>query len=389
MNNQAIQHLQERNTLLENILFHIASPILYMDPDFRLILVNKAFAAWAGHRREFFVGKGYFDLYPDPRREAIFKRAVETAERYFALQETFPHTGEDTYWDWTLQPVTDDHGTVTGLILNLTEVTEQKLARQQWRHYRKKLERSNRDLQDFAYTASHDLQEPLRKVRAFGDLLKRRFGKTLQGDGLDFLERMVRAADRMQHLIEALLTYSRITTQAQPFEKVDLNETVAEILSNLESRISETGGRVEVGVLPTIEADPYQMLQLFQNLVANALKFHRNGVPPLVRLWEEPVAETEFQPPPLIPVDEFCRIRVADNGIGFDERHLDRIFAPFQRLHGRSEFEGVGMGLSICQRIVERHQGRITASSIKGEGSTFTVELPRSQPLPDQRHSTT
>ncbi|MFO7985049.1 MAG: PAS domain-containing protein [Desulfatiglandaceae bacterium] len=124
--------------LLEKIFFNIASPILYMDPEFHLILVNKAFAAWAGHPPEFFVGKRYFDLYPDTRREAIFTRAVQTAERYFALQEDFQHAADDTYWDWTLQPVTDDHGKVIGLILNLVEVTEQKLARQQWRLYRKK-----------------------------------------------------------------------------------------------------------------------------------------------------------------------------------------------------------------------------------------------------------
>ncbi|MFO7986281.1 MAG: ATP-binding protein [Desulfatiglandaceae bacterium] len=375
--------------LLEKIFFNIASPILYMDPEFHLILVNKAFAAWAGHPPEFFVGKRYFDLYPDTRREAIFTRAVQTAERYFALQEDFQHAANDTYWDWTLQPVTDDHGKVIGLILNLVEVTEQKLARQQWRLYRKKLERSNQDLQDFAYTASHDLQEPLRKVRAFGDLLKRRFGETLEADGLDYLQRMVRAAGRMQHLIEALLTYSRVTTQAQPFEKVDLNETIQEALSNLENRIVETGGRVEAGVLSTIDADPYQMIQLFQNLVGNGLKFHRKGVPPKIRLWEESLEETKTQQVPFPPADDFCRILVEDNGIGFDEKHLDRIFAPFQRLHGRSDFDGVGMGLSICQRIVERHQGRITAFSVKGKGSTFIVELPRSQPLPDQEHPTT
>ncbi|MDZ7695393.1 MAG: ATP-binding protein [Deltaproteobacteria bacterium] len=389
MNTTDIEQLQHRTALLENIFFNMASPMVYMDQDLRLILVNKAFAARTGQSPEFLVGKGYFQLYPNADREGIFRRVLKTAESYMALEDEFGDTqeiqGPETYWDWSLKPVKGDQGRVVGIILQLMEVTEQRLARDRWDAYREGLERSNRELQDFAYTASHDLQEPLRKIQAFGGLLTRKFTNVLGPDGLDYLDRMVRAASRMQHLIEALLRYSRVTTHARPFQPVDLNKSLKEALSNLENRIQETDGRVHVEGLPTIDADPYQMIQLFQNLVGNGLKFHRAGVPPVIRLREVLVQVQDTPEGPLISPKESCRIAVTDNGIGFDEIYLDRIFSPFQRLHGRSEYDGVGMGLSICRRIVERHGGRITAKSVKGEGSTFIVDLPRSQSEPDQK----
>ncbi len=228
------------------------------------------------------------------------------------------------------------------------------------------LERSNRELQDFAFVASHDLQEPLRKIQAFGDRLKTKYGESLSTEGRDYLERMQAAAKRMHVLINDLLTFSRVTSKAQPFVPVDLGKIAHEVLSDLEVRVQQTGGWVEVGNLPTLDADPLQMRQLLQNLIGNGLKFHRVDVPPVVQVSS---TLTDGDRPVI-------RLLVEDNGIGFDTKYLDRIFTPFQRLHGRTEYEGTGMGLAVCRRIVERHGGTITADSAPGQGAKFTVELP-------------
>lgn len=233
------------------------------------------------------------------------------------------------------------------------------------------LQRSNRELQDFAFVASHDLQEPLRKIQAFGDRLTTKHGPQLNDEARDYLTRMQGAADRMHTLINDLLAFSRVTTKAQPFVPTDLSRVAREVLGDLEVRLQDNQAQVHVGNLPTIEADPLQMRQLFQNLIGNALKFHRTGVPPEIRIdAEEQPANGGF---------EMLNIRVSDNGIGFDEKYLDRIFTPFQRLHGRNEFEGTGIGLAVCRKIVERHGGTLSARSKPGEGSTFIAALPVNQ----------
>ncbi len=232
------------------------------------------------------------------------------------------------------------------------------------------MERSNKELQDFAFVASHDLQEPLRKIQSFGDLLVTEFKDSFSEEGRDFLVRMQDAAARMRVLIDSLLTYSRLTSKVRPFFQVELNEAADEALANLAVLKEETNGSVEVGKLPTVEGDKVQMIQLFQNLIGNALKFHKKGESPKVRISAGPTRGVGFDNV------EAYEIRVEDDGIGFEEIYLSRIFAPFQRLHGKSEYEGVGIGLAICRKIVERHQGTITATSEPGKGAVFVVTLP-------------
>jgi light-regulated signal transduction histidine kinase (bacteriophytochrome) len=263
-----------------------------------------------------------------------------------------------------------------GTVENITNL---KHAEQALKNYAAKLERSNRELQDFAYVASHDLQEPLRKIKAFGDRLKARCTGALDERGLDYLDRMQSAAQRMQNLINALLAYSRVTTQAQPFVPVDLAQVTQEVLLDLEMRVEQTGGRVETGDLPTLEADPIQMRQLLQNLIGNALKFHRQDETPVVKVYARSPDNQIREPFGATHDDEMCQIVVQDNGIGFDEKYLDRIFQVFQRLHGRGEYEGTGIGLATCRKIVERHGGHITATSTPGQGATFFVTLPIKQ----------
>jgi light-regulated signal transduction histidine kinase (bacteriophytochrome) len=238
------------------------------------------------------------------------------------------------------------------------------------------LGRSNRDLQDFAMIASHDLQEPLRKIQMFGDRLHDVSSATMSAEGLDYLRRMQSAAYRGQVLIEGLLTYSRVTTKAQPTAAVDLGVVARDVVDDLEARLAAVGGHVSIGALPTIEADAVQMRQLFQNLIGNALKFHRDGEPPRITIDARRLAAANHAAD-----DDRERwvISFADNGVGFDEKYLDRIFKLFQRLHERQTYEGAGMGLAICRKIVERHGGSITARSAPGLGSTFLVTLPNRQ----------
>lgn len=240
------------------------------------------------------------------------------------------------------------------------------------------LERSNRELQDFAFVASHDLQEPLRKIQAFGDRLRTVQGPKFDDQGRDYLDRMHNAAGRMHTLINDLLTFSRVTTKAQPFEPTDLNQVVSGVISDLEARIDESGGEVKVSELPVVEADEMQMRQLFQNLIANALKFSKKDTAPQVTISAE-TAASDAEGEGAESGSGFVEISVKDNGIGFDEKYLDRIFTPFQRLHGRNEYEGTGIGLAVCRKIVERHGGALSARSKPGHGATFIVSLPLNQ----------
>jgi signal transduction histidine kinase len=242
------------------------------------------------------------------------------------------------------------------------------------------LERSNLELQHFASIASHDLQEPLRKIQSFSDLLFTEHSEALPEPASDYLRRIVDSAGRMRTLINDLLAYSRVTSQAAPFRRVDLQVVAHQAVADLEARIHESGGVVEIGRLPSVEADETQLGQMFQNLIVNSLKFRRDGIPVQVRVFEVPRD-------PGLP--DAVTIAVEDNGIGFDEKYLDKIFGMFQRLHRRGAYEGSGIGLAICRKIVERHGGSITARSRPDEGSTFLVTLPFHQSLKGSRNDFT
>ncbi len=250
------------------------------------------------------------------------------------------------------------------------------------RAYNRKLSESNRDLTDFAYVASHDLQEPLRKIMAFGDRLKSKYGDELGDTGSDYLARMQNAAGRMQTLIEDLLTFSRVTTRGEPFIETDLNGVVRGVVNDLEIAIERAGATVEVGEFPTIQVDPSQLRQLTQNLIGNALKFRRTDAVTFISVKATRLSQEAAAPHDLAhPCPEgWWQIDIKDNGIGFEQKYADKIFTVFQRLHGRGEFEGSGVGLAVVRRIVERHQGEIWVTSAPGVGTTFHIVLPASQP---------
>ena len=311
------------------------------------------------------VGQTGCDIFADQPEFCRQFQCALRGEDFTSIIDRGTHVLEARY-----SPICLPDGTLNGFIGIATDITERVRADERLRDLALDLQRSNQVLQDFASVASHDLQEPLRKIQAFGGRLKRSLGEKMDAEPADYLDRMLASAGRMQMLINDLLAFSRITTKGRPFEPVDMNEVAARVLGDLEARIQRYHGKVILEMIPTIEADALQMRQLLQNLIINGLKFHRDGIPPVVYVRAQILREAERGGRVV------CRLLVEDNGVGFEEKYRERVFEVFEKLHSKGEFEGTGMGLAICRKIVERHGGEITARSAPGIGSTFSVTLP-------------
>jgi len=345
------------------------------DMEGRFIEVNRAFETLVGYSEGELRGMTVQETTP----ETWYEKELGLAEQLRREGHTPLYEKEFRRKDGTLVPVElrahvsrDPGGSPREMWAFVRDITERKQAEVELLENVRKLEQSNRDLGDFAYVTSHDLQEPLRKIQTFGDRLSTKYADSLDERGRDYLERMVNAATRMRGLIEALLRYSRVSTRQQPFSEVDLNEVAQEALFNLEDLIERSDGAVALSDLPRVEGDPHQLVQLMQNLIGNALKFHRPGVPPTIRIDHRKPTRRKGAP-------ARCELRFEDNGIGIDMGSAEQIFKPFHRLHGRGEYEGAGMGLAICRKIVERHGGEIRVESGEGNGSVFVVTLPLKQ----------
>lgn len=257
---------------------------------------------------------------------------------------------------------------------NLEQKVEKRTA--ELKEANKNLEASNSELQQYAFIASHDLQEPLRKIITFTRIIEERFLEKTP-EAMMYMDKIITSSERMRTLINDLLNYSRISIDPK-FVFTDLTKIVNQTLVDLEVSISEKNARVEIDDLPVIEVVPEQITQAFQNIISNALKFSKKDVAPLIKISAEMVQEKSAKSKPSAN-GEYCRITITDNGIGFDEMYLDRIFGMFQRLHGKSEYKGTGIGLSITKKIIENHNGLITAKSKEEEGSTFIIVLPVNQ----------
>ncbi len=360
------REISRANELFKVIIDHMPVMLCLFDSEGRIQLINNEFSNCTGWNME------------DISTDKIMKPDESGNKSYELMIFILKRAGQG--WNDTLIKTRDLEILETSwaseqlsdgsLIAIGIDLTDRKKIDKKLFTYTEQLEQSNRDLEEFAYIASHDLQEPLRKIRTFGDMLVSRFSDSLNETAQDYVGRMQNASLRMQKLIESLLTYSRISTREKLLNPVDLNKAAESALHNLELRIEEEKANVKIDKLPVIEADRIQMVQLFQNLIGNALKFHKENEAPFIRISARKVSE-ESQ----AGVKEWC-INVEDNGLGFDEKYLEQIFSPFQRLHGIGVYEGVGMGLAICKKIVSRHNGRITAKSISGSGTTFIITLP-------------
>jgi len=387
----AEEALARERSLLRTLIDNLPDCIYAKDAAGRKILANPADLKNLHCETEAdAIGKTDFDLFPQELAEKFWAadQKVIQGEPVINREEYVLNDAGEKHWLLTSKlPLRDQSGKIVGLVGIGRDITERKQAEDALRDSEEKLresatqlERSNHELQDFAYVASHDLQEPLRKIVVFGERLKDKKIEDLGPEARDYLDRMQKAAGRMQTLINDLLSFSRVTTKARPFSPVDLAEVAADVVNDLEGRIEQVKGRVEiVGTLPVIDAEALQMRQLLQNLMGNALKFRRPEEPPVVKV------EAQIIPGPGTPPQQLCKLMVSDNGIGFDEKYLDRIFNVFQRLHTRNEYEGTGMGLAITKKIALHHGGEITAKSQPGHGSTFIVTLPVSHPKPEHK----
>jgi len=388
---RAEEALAQQLAFLQILMDAIPNPVFYRDTLGVYRGCNKAFEAFMGESREEIIGKTVYDIAP----EELARRYEEKDTQLFRspghqIHETVVQRSDGKRRDVIFNKATfeDAEGRLAGLVGVIEDITRRKRALEKLRHYADELERSNRELEQFAYVASHDLQEPLRKVQAFCDRLASRYASVLDSRGQDYLSRMQSAAARMQSMIEDLLTLSRVTTRGRPFQPTDLRQVLKEALSDLEMRVKRTQARVLAGKLAVVDADPVQIRQLLGNLVGNALKFQKQGALPEIKVYgkvdrESPPSAADGGSP-----SPFYHLHVEDNGIGFDEKYLEKIFQPFQRLHGRGEYEGSGIGLATCRKIAERHGGRITARSIPGKGSDFVVSLPLRQPAEAKEEAT-
>ncbi|MEM5786710.1 MAG: PocR ligand-binding domain-containing protein [Syntrophobacteraceae bacterium] len=353
--------LSEQAALLD--LAHDA--ILIRDKDDLVVSWNNGASETYGFTKEETIGKLTHELlhtkFPEPLEQ--IREHVNQKGRWEGELRHTTAAGEEIVVEsrWAFKADVDSKPWGT-LEIN-RDITDRKKAEEALKANLARLELINEELQEFAFVASHDLQEPLRKIQTFGNMLKSNCAAALDSAGTGYLDRVLDSAGRMRQLLDDLLQYSRVAARPEPFEKVDLRKIVEEAVNTYRSFISNSGAEVEIGDLPSLEVDESQMLRLFQNLIGNALKF-RSDSSPAIKVRAKYNGR------------ESCEIVVIDNGIGFEQRYAERIFKPFQRLHGRSEYEGTGIGLAICRKIAERHGGTIRAESRPGEGSTFIIVLP-------------
>ncbi len=356
------------------------------------------------------IGKPMEEAIPELKGQPfidLLKSVYRTGETYETSEqraELFENGELKQFWfNFTYKPLKNEKGEVYAILHMAVDVSAQVKARERLKEAEEDLrkaqqnlerqveqqtselrmanldlKRSNDSLQQFAYVASHDLQEPLRKIQSFGSLLQEQYARELGESGHDMLRRMQHASERMSLLIKDLLAYSRITTHKNGFQPVDLNKVLERVLDTLELQIADAGAQLTFDKLPEIQGDPLHLGQLFQNLLSNAIKFRKPGVSPVVTVTCQEVMDDQLPETvhPSVKAALYYKISVTDNGIGFDNKYLDRIFEVFQRLHGKSIYEGTGIGLAICQKVVANHGGGITARSEPGYGATFDVYLP-------------
>jgi PAS domain S-box-containing protein len=366
----AQQELERLRRLSQLILRWAGEGIFGVDLAGRITFANPAAAMMLGYEPEELVGRDAHSLLqhsredgtPHPANQSLIRASFEDNDVYHVSDELFwRRDGASVPVEYTATPLRED-GTVVGAVVVFKDITERKLAEKDLRNTLEELARSNRELEMFAYVVSHDLQEPLRMVQSYVQLLARHCADRLDEDAAEFIDFAIDGTERMQRMIADLLEYSRVGSRGGEFEQVDLNRVLDEALANLAVSISETGASIERDELPSLTVDRGQTVQLLQNLIGNAIKFSGDA-PPEVRVWAEPRNGSWV-------------IAIEDNGIGIPEQQRERIFAIFQRLHGQDAYPGTGIGLAICKKIAERHGGTIRVESAPGEGSTFYVSLP-------------
>lgn len=374
--------VDKANRYLQTIINLLKEPLQVLQPifdqgeiiDFRFKFTNQAYAAYANATPEQLQDKRVGEVFPGYFETVSFTKPVETYQtgQSLTFEIHYDKDGLDLYNLMSTFKLDDE------VVIHFTDFTRLRHLQIQLESKIDELNRSNDNLEQFASIASHDLQEPLRKIQSFSSLLASQLDGQLTELNRNYLQRINTATDRMATLIKDLLAYSRVSKNQQDFEPVALEAILADVLTTLDWSISQSNAQLDIQALPIVNGNALQLGQLFQNLLSNGIKFHRPEVPPRIRVTAEEITTSDLPTTirPSRPATSYYRIDVIDNGIGFDEKYLDRIFQVFQRLHGRSEFTGTGIGLAICERVAANHGGAITARSRPGQGATFSVYLP-------------
>lgn len=375
---QAIFDHQQQASLFQNVLASTTNPVVICKPihgpsglltDLQLVLFNPAAQdAWL-FGTELREGALATQLLPPKEAVKLLEYCQQACQTGQTQRFQYRYPDSDRWLSLAVKKFDQ------GLILNAADVTEERHQQAVLMNMNRALQQSNENLQQFAYIASHDLQEPLRKIHSFGNLLSVQFADQLGENGMDLIRRMQAASGRMTTLIRDLLAYSRLTTHREPSQPVSLGRLIDEIIDDLSPLLQEGQATTDCEELPTVPGDVSQLRQLFQNLLINAVTYRHPDRLPIIRVSCRTLSGADV-PEGLPPQKNYAEISVADNGIGFEERYAERIFQMFQRLHGRNQYTGTGVGLAICKRVVENHQGLIMAHSVPGQGSTFRIVLP-------------
>jgi PAS domain S-box-containing protein len=366
------QALRDSEALYQSLVETLPICVLRKDLQGRITFGNQQYCQTMGKSLDDLVGKTDADFFPKELADkyvADDARVIQTAQTFEDVEQHQRPDGARRYMHVIKAPVLDSRAQVIGTQTMFWDETARREAEEALARTADELRRSNRELELFAHVASHDLQEPLRTVASYTQLLARRYGERLDNDAKQFIQFSVQAAKRMQALLQDLLAYGRVSRRATPLSRVDSDKVLADVLANLKIAIEEAGALVTHDPLPTVMADPTQLMQLLQNLVANAIKFRGTDQPRIhVSAGATPAAEGS--------VESQWTFLVKDNGMGIEPRYFERIFLIFQRLHTRDEYPGTGLGLALCKKIVERHGGRMWVESSPGNGSTFLFTLP-------------
>ncbi len=373
--------LVQQKDYVDSIIANMAESLAVLTPEGQIRTVNKATCDLLGYEEEELVGQDVNILFSEDDDEDFLQMGNDEGhsdDSDFNNYEINYRTslGESIPVLFSNSALRDKSGDITGIVCVAQDITQIRNAKNELRSYAEQLTASNKELRHFLHIASHDLQEPFRKVSVFGDRLKEKYSEALDEKGRDYIERMQRATDRMQTLINDLLAFSRLTTKAQPFAAVSLSEIARDVVDDLKENIEQAEGRIEITELPVLDADATQMHQLFQNIIENALKFKKDDTHPKIRISGNLIDNSDDSNGKNGSGNKLCQMMFEDNGIGFDPKYSDRIFGVFQRLHGKNAYTGTGMGLSICHKIVERHGGKIEATGALGEGAKIIVTLP-------------
>jgi len=339
--------------------------IAHVDANGEWLLLNQKYCQILGYSREELIGNSFQNVtYGEDLEENIrlFQQLKEGKISVYTIEKRYIRKDRSLVWvNLTVSSVWNDARQFEYALAVAEDISQRKTMEQALKDYTQRLEQSNKELEQFATIASHDLQEPLRKIMVFSD----RLSDMISPEGTDYLKRLQASVQRMQNLINDLLNLSRVNRTGQPFKVFSLNKVLKMVLEDLNIALQDTNAQVLIEPLDTVEADEGQIRQLLQNLIGNALKYHREGIPPIVKIYGQSTEDGQAY-----------QITIEDNGIGIKEEYFERIFEPFQRLHGRSLYPGTGMGLTICKKIVERHKGKLSVFSQMGQGSRFSFTLP-------------